>query len=187
MSLNIGVDSYVSLEEANQYVEKNYVSTNSYRVKWNSLSDSDKEVLLRASTSALDQLKYIGSKRDYSQKLKFPRMTITSQSGMEHVWGQPNQFYDVGVWPNGSSGYDGGMLAIKQATCDNALVQASLETEVQSNIVNGIKGIKSKSVGPISETYDNTEKEARGARRGLYSPKIYAFLNAWLADSFLSI
>lgn len=182
--LTVGTDSYVTLEDANSYVEKNYTTSNAYRRKWEQLTDQDKESLLRSSTSAIDQLKFIGAKRSRSQRLQFPRVTMTGLLGGLY-YGSANQYYDTGLWDSDNS-EDGGLFAVRQATIDNALVAAYVDAEVLTSTINGLRGIKSKSVGPISESYESSS-ETRGAKRGLYSQKIYTFLNPWLADAFISL
>ena len=49
MALMVGVDSYVTLSEAEQLITDNHLSTSDIVVKWNTLSNSDKEVMLRTS------------------------------------------------------------------------------------------------------------------------------------------
>lgn len=189
MSLNVGKDSYVTLAEANEFIEKNYIQNDAYRVKWAALSDTDKEALLRASTAAIDQLKFVGMKRQWGQTLAFPRICMTSMVGSRYGTDgvhPANQYYDTGLWDT-DTWTDGGLAAVKKATIDNALAAASLTADVQSNVVNGIKGLKSKSVGPIREEYDGNARESRAAKRGIYSQMVYAHLSCWLADSFLSI
>jgi hypothetical protein len=188
MSLQVGVDSYVTVEEADEFISKTYISTDAYRAKWSTLSTEDKEALLRASTLAIDQLAFTGTKRDWGQKLSFPRVTMTSFIGTRYGSDglrPANQFYDTGIWDT-DVWTDGGMGAAKRATAENALAASYLQTEVQSTTVNGIKGLKSKSVGPISESYDLTNSETTYAKRGIYSQKVYTYLNCWLADSFMN-
>lgn len=189
MSLDVGKDSYVSAAEADDFIQKNYLSTDAYRVKWASLSIEDKEALLRSSTSAIDALKFIGTKRDWSQTLQFPRIAMQSFIGTRFGndgLSPHNQYYDTGIWDT-DAWTDGGLAAAKKATVDNALAAASLQNDVRSSAANSIRGLKSKSVGPISESYNNNERETRAAKRGIYSQQVYTHLNCWLADSFLSM
>jgi hypothetical protein len=188
MALTVGVDSYVTIEEADAIIAQTYVHDDAYRVKWASLTAEDKEALLRASTAAIDALKFVGTKRDWGQKLQFPRIAMTSFIGVRYGSDglrPTNQYYDTGIWDS-DAWTDGGMAAVKKATADNALVAASIGQEVRSSVVNAIKGLKSKSVGPISESYDNNGQETRAAKRGIYSQQVYAYLNCWLSDSYLS-
>ena len=73
MSLIVGTDSYVTLEEANTYISTYYTSTNSQRIAWESLSDEDKEVYLRNALVAMEQLHFQGRKYNNAQALAFPR------------------------------------------------------------------------------------------------------------------
>ena len=183
MSLILGENTFATVEQADQYIAENYVSTDAYRVKWSTLSTTDKEALLRSSTSAISNLKFPGSmKMRISQPLAFPRCGIFTAGDISRPhW----QYFDNSVYPTKVT--DGGVKAAMEATVENALAKASLDTYVQSNAVNNIIGLKSKSVGPIKEDYNSNAKEARMARQGIYTDKVYVKLVVWLGDAFANI
>ena len=62
--LDVGVDSYVSLEEANTIASYTNLSSDKAYQNWLSLNDNDKEVLLRNSCRAIDNLKFEGRRKD---------------------------------------------------------------------------------------------------------------------------
>ena len=64
-------DSYASLAEANTYFEKH---KKNFDATWDALSDTNKEIYLRAAALALDTLEnWRGYKPDSEQALEFPR------------------------------------------------------------------------------------------------------------------
>ena len=184
--LNVGVDSYVSLEDANAYIESHYTSSNKFRTAWSNMSDSDKEALLRSSTQAIDTLKFNGRKRLYNQVLQFPRVLASNIYYGMAINGEVNQYADLSCSPVNDS-YEGGLKLVKQAVIENSLAASTLEKNVNNQMESAILGITSKRIGPIAETYNRQTTEARGARRGIYSDKVYSLLAPWLSDSFMSL
>ena len=79
MSLQIGVDSYVTLEEAGDYVSKMYVPDSQQYIKWTGMADASKEVILRQSCRSIDFLRYSGEKLKYGQTLQFQESKGTLQ------------------------------------------------------------------------------------------------------------
>lgn len=73
--LEIGIDSYISVEDADNLIHTRLLSTNDLRVLWDSLSEDDKEVLIRSVTEKYDTdaMIYIGKKVSPEQTLQFPR------------------------------------------------------------------------------------------------------------------
>ena len=73
-SLVVGINTYAGITEADSYIGKYYVSTNSKRTSWMALSDDDKEVHLRNALQKIENVKWFGEKynRD-EQDLQWPR------------------------------------------------------------------------------------------------------------------
>lgn len=77
MKLVVGVNSYMTLEEANEIVADNFMSTDNKRVYWNNLEDdNDKNILIYKATELIDKdsMLYIGRKAEASQAMQFPRV-----------------------------------------------------------------------------------------------------------------
>lgn len=74
--LIVGTNSYMTLEEANELVSSSYLSSSKEREYWNSLSDDDKTILIINATDKVDiqQMCYIGIKRDSKQNMEWPRV-----------------------------------------------------------------------------------------------------------------
>ena len=76
MELRVGTDSYVTLEEANDYVKSYYLSNSAEYISWfnSEVSDDDRRAALRQSALSLNNLKYTGRKKLRGQSLAFPRV-----------------------------------------------------------------------------------------------------------------
>ena len=72
--LNVGENTYVTLEEANKIVEESF-PLGSKKDYWNGLTDEQKEYLLIESTEEMELLVVNGIKCNVNQKLQFPRRT----------------------------------------------------------------------------------------------------------------
>ena len=154
MALIVDNDSYVTELEAEEYISKNYVSTDPLRKAWAALTDEDKEVYLRVAAKTVDALALKGKKCEVNQKMQFPRY-YDSKSYQEYLYPEPED-YDV----HGRYYY--------QITVPNNVKYAQIETAIfncDSKANKRIKlqsqGVKSFSIGDLSETY--------GAGKSLYS------------------
>lgn len=76
--LIVGVNTYVTVEEADAYVSTYYFSTDLIRTQWESLPSTDKEVLLARSLIFMETLPFAGAKASTSQELCFPRRGMTT-------------------------------------------------------------------------------------------------------------
>lgn len=125
----MAIVGYVSLDEANAYITQNFVTTDPIRLNWEDLSDADKSALLSRSWKAVDTLPFPGRKTSEDQPTAFPR-------------------YPSEVVPQ----------AIKDAQVENAVEihNASLSTEVDTYKHMWQWGIKSYSIGSLSETFAET-------------------------------
>lgn len=186
--LTVGVDSYVSLEEAEKIAHEQHISTDKALVVWDSLSDSDKEVLLRTSCKSIDNLKFNGRRRNYSQVLEFPRdSNYPSGIGFRLYI---SHFIDNGLY-SGAGGSDGGLSQVKIAQVINAVMGSLYNNLVVDTVGIKIQGLTSKRAGPIAESY-NISSNGRGsassssdsALTGIYSNKVYSLLNPWLSGSY---
>lgn len=74
MELVVGENTYVTIEEANEYVENSMLSTDGRKTAWEKLCDNDKAVYLRNSLLEIESLPFIGYKVFLDQPLCFPRV-----------------------------------------------------------------------------------------------------------------
>ena len=71
--LNVGIDSYITVAEADAYIAANYAEYDDLAVVWGVLSEHDKEAYLRASLGQIEALVLCG--RAYSA-VRFLKRTI---------------------------------------------------------------------------------------------------------------
>lgn len=71
------MSSYVTIEEANVYIQNNLLSTDPLRISWEALPDEDKQVLLNRSAAAINSLPFTGRKMNVNQENAFPRYPNT--------------------------------------------------------------------------------------------------------------
>lgn len=85
--LEVGKDSYVTIEEANDYVENNYPDFDDLAVTWGVLTDKEKKSYLGASLSQIEALVLYGKRLNPTQDLQFPRVKCfkpaTHENGFE--------------------------------------------------------------------------------------------------------
>lgn len=183
MSLTVGIDSYVTLEEAEVIASENYTSNSDILVKWNNLSNSDKEVLLRTSCRDINNLKFDGVKAHVNQRLAFPRK-ISNPVGIGYAL-FISQMYDNSLYNAGDA--SGGLPAVREAQVENALYHCYLDEAVTKQAGINIQGLTSKKAGPIAESYDLNNRYNKNALRGIYTDKVYSILCDWLCDSRATI
>jgi hypothetical protein len=180
MALEVGKDTYATLEEADNYIANLYMPTSQQVIKWNALPEGSKEVLLRASCKAIDYLKFDGEKKQYSQVLQFPRKNrYMAGYGYRLYIGQ---LYDNGLI-DGTSANDG-LAFVKEAQVENAVWHAVLGDDMADEQVTlNIKGLVSKRAGSVGEAYNRNTRQSKDISNGIYTPKVYEILKPWLSSS----
>lgn len=178
MELQVGINSYTNIEDANDYVSSHYLSTNDARKAWEALSDGDKSSALLRSCVGINALKYSGKRAIAGQKLEFPR---TNSNGVAGVYYVPvfNPAFDQGLGGYSATSSDGLEKAI-MAQIENALWYVALDPQVTDGAKIVVRGLTSKSAGPISESYGQTSVQAQ---EGIYTKQVYSILSEWLSNS----
>lgn len=74
MILEVGVNSYLTVEEADTLVSNNLDDDSEDSIEWNMLNTDSKEKLLIKGTRLVDKLPYLGVKYNPSSKLNWPRI-----------------------------------------------------------------------------------------------------------------
>ena len=126
---------YVTLEEANKYVETYYRSTDSLRLSWEMLSDEDKVILLNRSFQTIELLPFPGRKLNSDQNTVFPR------------------------WPCKEV-----PDAVKWAQIENALAKSDTTVDEDSQYYDKLRtlGVESYSIGSLSETLSSGTSQTTG-------------------------
>lgn len=152
------VVGYVTLEEANEYVTDHFMSSDTTRVAWESLSDADKMVLLRNSFRAIEMLTFRGRKTDVAQSSAFPRWPSTDV---------PTQIKDAQV--------ANAVVLVDESSREDVAYYDKLRTY----------GIKNYHIGNLSETLSTpTESAGASSYQGIYSQEALRLLSPWLGGGF---
>lgn len=76
--LEVGINTYVTIEEATEYIEANYSSKNILRAHWTVCPDEYKEQYLKKSLTEIEALPFVGRKTVWSGALQFPRTLLNA-------------------------------------------------------------------------------------------------------------
>ena len=128
---------YVTLEEANEYVETHYLFEDTLRQSWEELSDDDRTVLLNKSFQTIELLPFPGRKLNPDQSTVFPR------------------------WP-----WKEVPDAVKWAQIENALTKSDASNEEDAKYYERLwtYGVESYSIGNLSEHVSTGTYGLRGAQ-----------------------
>ena len=138
MALVVNVDSYLSLIDADVYLSAHYASTDAKMIIWAALTDANCEAYLRQAALAIDRLPLVGYKAVSTQTMAFPRTIYTDSIIQDSNWYIQPSVPDT----------------IKHAQCEIAL---QLAQGSSSRVDLQRQGVKSFSLGNLSETYSGTQ------------------------------
>ena len=175
--LEINIDTYVSVEEADEYAGKYYLETDEKSVAWGKISEVQKEIALRNAAMAIDSVIYPGRKKSSSQEMEFPRCykngyyfplswyeTYTKESGSWHC------MVDV---PE----------KVKHAQVEEALEIVSRSADSDNfDAYNG--SVKSYSVPGLSETYNVDMSGINGVKNALRSSRAQRWIGKYAGGGF---
>lgn len=149
--------SYSTVEQANAYVTSHYLSTDEARVRWDSFSEEDKQVLLTKAHDIIDSLPITGRKASVDQPDAFPRFP----------WREVPD-------------------AVKSAECELALSLSDEAANESLNDYRKMVdyGIQSYSIGNFSETLLSYSKNSVEIKYGLNSSKAKQLLTPWLTGGY---
>lgn len=71
--MQVGKNSYVTLEEANNHIAERYAYNDAARLRWNSLPDTSKEAHLLNACAEIESLQFLDCKATPGQLMSFPR------------------------------------------------------------------------------------------------------------------
>lgn len=155
MPLKIGIDSYVTVEEANEYI-----SGKLFAEAWGEADTATRERALKEACRRINRLAYKGQKSDPAQILAFPRtMAVFGRIGA------------IGFMP-GTDVPD----EVKAAQCEEAL--ALLKYGNSSRMKLQEQNVLSVKIGDTSETYGNARRYGK-----LASTETYELLKEFIAGA----
>ena len=138
MIIEKGVNSYVELTEAENYIELMYDDVDEKKVYWDSLTETAKEKALIKACVVMQRLNFNNSsKSDLNQALVFPRVAYNILSG----------FIELGdkITLGGIEYPDYSICQIEQ------VLSKGIKDKTLSS--SGGKEVKSVSIGKVSESY----------------------------------
>jgi hypothetical protein len=180
-------ESYATIQEADEYISLNLISSDKIRIKWESLSNEDKAACLRQSTKNLDGLMYKGVKKSDSQPLEFPRKKMCG-----YVMAIPryyqSQDYDNGYLGGLNNNNNDGSKDITMACIENAMCIAYFNTLALSQREVDLRNISREKMGNVDVSYNGPANSRNQSliNAGIYSLKVKSILKNWLSDSRLS-
>lgn len=152
MSLVVNETSYISVADADTYMDNNYVSTSTEYTTWDGLTDANKEIYLKKATKRIDRQILRGIKAVDTQTLEFPRAIKTYGNYYDTpVYGvNPGRFNDVVVETEVSQRV---IDANVEEALSNSLVDAGTSSNGSERTKLQAQGVKSFTLGDLSETY----------------------------------
>lgn len=140
MTLIVDSDTYISLADSKTYATAHKISTDTLLIAWNTLTDGDKEILLRKATQIIDRQPLTGIRTIWNQTLEFPRYIYSDIDNYDirSMYGYP--LITIPIVPD----------AVKYAQCEIAL---SLITGISERVQMQREGVRSFSLGGLSEAY----------------------------------
>lgn len=179
--LKQGENTYVTLEESDEYINAYYVKYAPLRVFWSVLDDDEKESYLRNSLTEIEALPFVGSKYRVSQKLAFPRIKQSGGSGFA---------YPYGAFYGGSSDYGVTPEEVKGAQVENALSligkECMAQTDKQFMIMQSLGSMKNikynkREAGDVGMG-DDIKGGGGAGSIGLTSKAAEKMLRGWLGS-----
>lgn len=175
--IEVNVDSYVTVQEADEYVGKYYMSTDDKSVAWIAMDEGQKEVALRNGAMAIDSVVYPGRKKDSEQVMEFPRC-------YKNGYYFPLSWYETytietGSWHCMVDVPD----KIKHSQVEEALEIVSRSAD--SNNYDAYNGsVKSFSTVGLSESYNVNMAGINGVKNALRSSRAQRWVNKYAGGGF---
>jgi hypothetical protein len=159
VALEVGTNSYVSVEEADAFFADRFLAEPFVGV-WGNATSEDKEKALITATQRVDANRFVGAKADPLQALEFPRRYDVREGD------EPGVLVETAVLPNVKRAVFEESLALLAGTDDS--LRARLQRE----------GVTSARIGGASETYSGAG--AGSAQAGLASAAAAEYLRPYL-------
>jgi hypothetical protein len=184
--LVVGVNTYVTLDQADQYVTDNYPSISPEYTSWFDQNDDDKQAMLVQSANSLNNIKYTGGKAIAGQPLAFPRAKRFGLGPTMITTLFVSQYNDNSL--SDRVGGDNGLKAAGNAQVENAVAYFGLaKTVVTKTRERRLSGQTSEKVGSVSKTYSIRTEDVADAENGIYTKKVNAILRAWITETVYSL
>ena len=175
--IEINVDTYITVNEADEYVGKYYLSTDEKHAAWMGLTEGQKETALLNGAAAIDSIVYPGRKKDSNQAMEFPRC-------YKNGYYFPLNWYETytkegSLWHCMSDVPE----KIKHAQAEEALeiVSRSADSD-RYEAYNG--GVKSFAVSGLKEQYNIDLTGINGVKNALRSSRAQRWMAKYTGGGF---
>ena len=146
MPLTINVDTYITQVDATTYIGLTYATVSQEYITWTALSSGDKDLYLRKACKKLDRQTLRGIKALATQTLEFPRAIRTDYYNVNYPNTTLRFTADWAVEESVSQ-------AVKEAQVEEAITLATYGVQANKRIELQNQGVKSFSLGNLSENY----------------------------------
>ena len=172
MGLTVGVNTYVTIDEADAYIAECYLLADEQRKAWEA-AGGDKEVALRRACAALDSLTYQGVKFAFPQPLAFPRYFGENYAMIDGVLYAPevDRYPELREVPK----------AIKAAQIEEALEMVSPTVATENKDIRN-NPVQSYSIGHLSETFETAL--AGSLQSALASVRAQALIRPYIGGGY---
>ena len=147
--------SYVTVQEADAYVNSHYLATDRARVYWSTLDDTSKSVLLQRAFERIERLPFTSRKASYKQTTQFPR-------------------YPLSTVPQ----------AVKDANVVEAIHSSSAFPEQAEQQAMRMRGVKSYSIGQLSETFEHNRAGGYGNPMDMICVETLVLLRPYMSGGY---
>lgn len=165
VTITVNQNSYVDVEYADTYFASRLNSD-----KWIAASAEQKVQALIMATKKIDRQKINGIKADHSQVLQFPRTLYSYEPSILNNF-DGKQISSTPGWVNETVVSE----CVKEAVCEEAL---ALLKGIPKRLELQQQGVKSMSIGNLSETYSGSVKK-------LISQEALELLSPYLAGGYV--
>ncbi len=132
--LTVGTDSYITLEYADRYIGERYRAGNTDRTRWESLSEEERESVLKAACRELERIKWHGRTISKDQQLAFPRLPYQDRTATEAPQRIKEAQAELALWLTDEQGQE----------------------EIRQREQIRLQGIKSVNIGSLSMSFANS-------------------------------
>ena len=158
MAITVGTDTYLTVASADTYVEANYICSDTKYSTWDALSDATKEIYLKRATKKLDRQYLRGVKAVSSQTLEFPRAIRTEY--------RRDNFPLINITLDNDWVIETSVnQMVIDAQVEEAITLATSSATAGKRAELQAQGVKSFSLGNLSEDYGAGETSATGSTK----------------------
>ncbi|MEX1376504.1 MAG: DnaT-like ssDNA-binding protein [Eubacteriales bacterium] len=175
--IEVNVETYVSVAEADEYAGKYYMAADEKRKAWEGLAEADKETALRNAAMAIDGIIYPGRKKSIDQAMEFPRC-------YKNGYYFPLSWYETYTVEKGSWHC---MIEIPEKI-KHAQIEEAMElvhrTADSDNFDAYNSSLQSFEIAGLKERYNASADGAHGVKASLRSSRAQRWMSKYIGGGF---